>query len=164
TNNNYLSKVPVDPADGYPDADNATLPPISSGNLPVEHEYGSLFFFPPTLGDTLVAMTIKYRAARSNVIPGETAAPITAKIYKFTDQDNNGFWTQAFSTSEPELALAGIGYDTFPLVGGTGAYLGREMDVIDINSANLTVGMPFESNAFYFVSLLQSNVNGLRNA
>lgn len=163
TNDNYLSKVPVDPADGYPEAENATLPAVNAANeLPVAHEFGSLFFIPPGLTtDTFLIKSIKYRAASASIEPGATSSIIQANIYKFTDGDGDGFWTQAYSPSDPELVLQGLGVDTFPL-SSTLIYLGREIDIIDINT--FSDGLVLTANSFYYVSLSQNDPLGLRNA
>jgi len=161
SNNNYLSKVPL-AADGYPFAENATLPAVdASSNLPVEHEFGSLFYIPTALTEIYAINQVKFRGAVSNVIPGVTSALVTAKVYKFEDSNADGFWTQAFSSSEPELSLLGLGVDTFSL-SATTTYRTGEMVIRDIDTFG--VGIVLQPNSFYFVSLFQSNSAGLRNA
>lgn len=160
TNNNYLSKVPL-ANDGYPFSDNATLPALDGTNLPVEHEFGSMYYIPAGVNGTYAITEVKYRGATAGTATGSTSSVITAKVYKFTDADASGWWTQAYSSSDPELVLLGLGVDTFAL-SSTTTYRTGEMTISDVDS--FAVGVNLATDAFYFVSLLQSDPNGLRNA
>ncbi len=164
TNNDYLSKVPRDLIDGYPDYDNGTLATAdqATGDLPVEHEFGYMFFVPPGVTG-MRATSLKYRAASGNLAAGApTFSVIQGKVYKFIDSNGDGFWTQAYMQNDPELPLQGLGVDTFPL---TAALSYGEGDINLVNTAgSFDPFIPLDANSFYVVTLLQVDPNGLRNA
>lgn len=161
TNNNYLSKVPT-ATDGYPFSDNALLAGLDGTDLPIQYELGSMYYIPPGLTSPYFLNSVKYRAAYSNVASGVTQSVIQARVYRFSDANADGFWTQQVSGPDPELPLLAVGNDTFTLAAGPAAFSTGEMSLLDID--NLTNGIQLESDSFYVVTLVQENATGLRNA
>jgi Secretion system C-terminal sorting domain len=151
---NIYSKVPR-ATDGFPLYTSATTPVPATGNTISEFEWGSMYYFPRGAGMKLDS--VRSRMFADTAVTGVNNANVSVKVYKY--RDANGSSILDAQPTQAEMNLVAVATDTVPFLP-----LGLKKITskpVDFNSISGTDPLVLNDTTIYFVSVAQSNANGL---
>lgn len=150
-NKNYMSKCRLRGSDGKV---NYTRPIFPGGTDFSIFEYGSMFFFPKGLTDSVRLDSVDFRYYIANAYSGANSQTVAVNVYNWLDGSNGGASDGIMSGDE--LTLIGLSPVTLNnLTGANGTYnLATATSFVDAATGN---AMPnFIDNGFYLITLYEN--------
>ena len=150
-NPNYLSKCGIRAQDGKV---RYTRPVIPSGGPFQAYEYGSMFYFPRGMTDTLRIDSVDFRYYVSSGYTGVASHDLAINVYHFVDGSGNSAANGTMDADGSELTNVGTGIVNCPAGTVQTYYLATVNQLFDPGS-----GGPMASlvdNGFYLVSIYEN--------
>ncbi|MCH2021318.1 MAG: T9SS type A sorting domain-containing protein [Saprospiraceae bacterium] len=151
TNSHYLSKARKASSDGKVYSQGIVFP---GGSPHAAFEYGSVFYFPKGMTDTITIDSVDFRYYIANAFSGAATQTLLVNIYHFIDGSGggnaNGF------VSGVELTQVGIGQATLTGLGTTVSNGTYTVETVS-GFQDASVGGPMQplvDGGFYYISVL----------